>query len=504
MNVIHNFFTKLKILAVNLENETKYLDHALNNESDHEEEAPRKILHELHSEVRNIKADVQKKVETFDNDYKEHSELIRVFQILQQKNCAELEEIEEHFQNYGYEPLHRKDDVPQIEVMHTVVDGTENSEPEHEEQTEEVGSPPSHKKPLPNDSLRTPQLEDFGLGHLMFQNAWGKPECNLPSNPKITEEFPGDRHSSTLQGPIMPKTPKCALKLNDEMLLTPKLEHFGITEHTGYVNDFTLALYNKCAQPESNSCNPIPTTEDPWQTSVSKQVEKDVSVSFMAHQADPKTGDMLNSPLSPVFCTPGLRIHKDSSQVPADEERKSNESVPSPVLPHFETPWLKKQSTCQHFKNEETTTLVEKTAADGFSLEEPQPPAISSENYFLNGCGKSPSPPVMMTDCEILNTPKAPEMTTQITADVLKILQIYDADLRTPHDTRHPFSRQNLTSVNLMTPLGNKSEKENRLAQDEEYMEECATMAPGVERHCVRIKATSSRFPGYLKSEWMD
>ncbi|XP_072332944.1 SKA complex subunit 3 [Scyliorhinus torazame] len=462
MEIIHNFFTKLRILAVNLENETKYLDHALNNETDHEEEAPRKILHELHSEVRNIKADVQKKMETLDNEYKENIELIRAFQILQHKNCALLEEIEEHFQNYGYERLHRKDKGAEMELMNTVMDGIENSEPESEDQNDEVVTP-SHDKPLLNDSLRTPKLEDFGLGHMMFQNAWGVPECNLPSNPQITPEFSGNRHSSTLQCPIMPKTPKCALRLDDEMLLTPKLEHFGITEHTGYVNDFTLALYNKCAQPEINSklfssCNPIPTIkDDPWQASVSKQVETDLS--SMTHQAS-NPGDMLNSPLSPVFCTPGLKIHKNVSQVPADEERKSNNSVSSPVLPHFETPWLKKQSTCQYFQNEETTTLVEKTAADGFNLEKPQPPAISSENYFLNGCDKSPSPPVMMTDCEFPNTPQAPEMTTKITADVLKMLQIYDAELRTPHDTRHKFSRQNLT-VNQMTPFGNKSEKEN-------------------------------------------
>ncbi|XP_048454076.1 spindle and kinetochore-associated protein 3 isoform X2 [Rhincodon typus] len=458
MDPIHNFFTKLRTLAINLENETKYLDHALNNKSDHEEEAPKKILHELHSEVRHIKADVQKRVETFNNECRENSELIRAFQILQQKNCAELEEIEEHFQNYGYEPLSRKDEEPQIKLISTKIDGTENSDPELEKQNNE-GVTPSHEKTL-NDSLRTPQLEDFGLGHLMFQSAWGEPECNQFSNPKITLEFSGNNKcSSTLQGPIIPKTPKCTLRLDDEMLLTPKLEHFGITEHTGYVNDFTLALYNKCAQPETNSGNPIPTTEeDQFVISVSKQIEN-ASESFMTQQADPSTGDFLNSPLSPVFCTPGLKIHKNSSQAPANEERKSNGSLPSPVLPHFETPWLKKQSACQYSENEKTTTPVEKTSSD---LEEPPPPAISFMNCLPNGCNKSPSPPLMIIEHEIPHTPKVPEMTTQITADVLKILLSYDANLRTPHDTRHKFDRRNLTSINLMAPVSRRNtEKEN-------------------------------------------
>ncbi|XP_043547863.1 spindle and kinetochore-associated protein 3 [Chiloscyllium plagiosum] len=457
MDPIHNFFTKLRTLAINLENETKYLDHALNNESDHEEEAPKKILHELHSEVRHIKADVQKKVETLNDEYRENSELIRAFRILQQKNCAELEEIEEHFQNYGYESLSRKNEEPQVKLTSTEKVGTENSEPELEKQNNEVATPP-HEKPL-NDSLRTPQLEDFGLGHLMFQSAWGEPECNQASDPKISLEFSGKECSSILQGPVIPKTPKCTLRLDDEMLLTPKLEHFGITEHTGYVNDFTLALYNKSAQPEMNSCTPIPTTEeDQCVNSVSKQIEN-ASVSSMTQQADPNTGDFLNSPLSPVFCTPGLKIHKDSSLTPANEERKSNGSLPSPVLPCFETPWLKKQSSCQNSKNEKTTTPIEKTSSD---LEQPPPAAIHSMNYLLNGCNKSPSPPLMITEHEIPQTPKAPEMATHITADVLKILLSYDANLRTLHDTRHKYNKHNLTSVNLMAPEPRiNSEKEN-------------------------------------------
>uniref|UniRef100_UPI00398E349C SKA complex subunit 3 n=1 Tax=Pristiophorus japonicus TaxID=55135 RepID=UPI00398E349C len=465
MDATANFFSKLRILAVNLEKETKYLDHALNNESGHEGEASKTILHELHSEVRNIKADVQKKLETLDTEHRENSELIRAFQIMQQKNCADLEEIEEHFQNYGYEPLHGKDEEPQMKLMNTGIEVTENSESEPEEQNDEVVTP-SHEKPLLNDHLRTPQIEDFGLGHLMFQNAWKKPECILLSDPKISQEFSGnyDMHSSTLHGPIIPKTPKCTLQLDDDMMFTPKMEHFGVTEHTGCVNDFTLALYNKRAQLLVDSCNPIPTAEgNPWEISVSKQVEKDVSVSCMSHQALLNTEDVPNSPLPPVFCTPGLKIYKDFSKVPAYEERKSNGSVPSPVLPNFETPWLKKQSTCQHLKKEVTTAPVEESATDRLSLEEPQPPAMSSEHHFLNGYGKSLTPPPMMTDCDILDTPEAPEITTQITADVLKILSSYDVNLRTPHDIRHKFSRQNLTSVDLMISASrNKYEKENR------------------------------------------
>ncbi|XP_051882695.1 spindle and kinetochore-associated protein 3 isoform X2 [Pristis pectinata] len=462
MDVTANFFTKLRILAVNLEKETKYLDYALNNDYDHEEAAPMKILHELHSEVRNIKADLHKKLETLETENRENSILIRAFQTLHQKNSADLEEIEEHFQNYGYEPLHKKDEELQVKLMETETEVAENSEPEPESKSDEVTTP-SHEKPSLNDPLRTPQLEDFGLGHLMFQSAWGVPECPLPSDPKVAQEFSGNcnMHSSTFQDPIRPKTPKRTLQLGDDMLLTPKMESFEIIEHTGCVNDFTLALYNKRDQLKINSCNPLPTAEDhPQKASSSKQIVQNDFLPCMSHQS--VLNDMLDSPLPPVFCTPGLKIHKYNCQVPMDEDRKSDGSIPSPVLPNFETPWLKKQCTSQNLKNEGTKACVQEETSDELGLEEPQPPAMSSDNYFLNGYYKSPSPPPMMTNYEILlDTPKVPEMTTQIPSDVLKILSFYDANLRTPDG--HKSSKENLTSFNLMTPVPkNKFEKENR------------------------------------------
>lgn len=48
---------------------------------------------------------------------------------------------------------------------------------------------------------------------------------------------------------ILPKTPKCRLKMEDYECATPKLEHFGISEHTMCMNeDYTMSLIHKTAQ----------------------------------------------------------------------------------------------------------------------------------------------------------------------------------------------------------------------------------------------------------------
>lgn len=47
----------------------------------------------------------------------------------------------------------------------------------------------------------------------------------------------------------LPKTPKCKLKMDDYECVTPKLEHFGISEHTMCMNeDYTMSLMHKTAQ----------------------------------------------------------------------------------------------------------------------------------------------------------------------------------------------------------------------------------------------------------------
>ncbi|XP_007898858.1 spindle and kinetochore-associated protein 3 [Callorhinchus milii] len=450
MDVTGNFFTKLRNLAVTLEKESKHLEQALNNESvtDHEE-APMRILYEMHSEVRNIKVDFNNKLETLNLQWKQNSEFIRAFQLLHKRFSGELEIIQEHFQKYGYKPLNLRKDEEEPPM------GLTNGETENFEDTEEKSSevsttPP--KKPSLNDPLNTPHMEDFGIGHLMLQNTW-----RLPQNMQTPVQKVTDKDHMKVRGwvPTLPKTPKCTLHLDDEFLCTPKMEDFGITEHTACVNDFTMELYNKSDQPKLDRRHPIPATRADEQT-MRKRTADIPAISFMKQQKVHNTVELLNSPLPPVFCTPGLKIHKKQipvfSHTPEDTER-SSDLLPSPSVPNFETLWMKRKCTQLHLKDEETAEPVEKPGSDRFSSEEPEPPII-----------KSPLPLPKMTNYDhLLNTPQAPEMNMQMSDNVLKILSSYNVNRMTSHDmnTRH-IKSSCFTSVGAVTPVSKKKPaKEN-------------------------------------------
>ena len=86
---------------------------------------------------------------------------------------------------------------------------------------------------------RSPQLSDFGLERYMISQVLPNPPQavnNEKEEPKILTPFS--------KRPLV-KTPKCALKMDDFECVTPKLEHFGISEYTMCLNeDYTMGLKN--------------------------------------------------------------------------------------------------------------------------------------------------------------------------------------------------------------------------------------------------------------------
>ena len=88
-------------------------------------------------------------------------------------------------------------------------------------------------------SPRSPQLSDFGLERYIVSQVLPNPPQavnNQKEEPKILTPF--SKHS-------LVKTPKCALKMDDFECVTPKLEHFGISEYTMCLNDdYTIGLKN--------------------------------------------------------------------------------------------------------------------------------------------------------------------------------------------------------------------------------------------------------------------
>lgn len=109
--------------------------------------------------------------------------------------------------------------------------------------------PASTEKPLVSkDPLRNPRLSDFGLSQYAFSRPW-----SAGKGQHTTNTYQENSKNKTPLKPQTPhtlaKTPKCTLKMDDYECITPKLEQFGISEHTMCMNeDYTISLLRKPAQ----------------------------------------------------------------------------------------------------------------------------------------------------------------------------------------------------------------------------------------------------------------
>lgn len=106
----------------------------------------------------------------------------------------------------------------------------------------------TEKPLLPKDPLHHLQLSDFGLSQYAFSRPWSAVKAQHTTSAhqrKSKNETP-----LKLRTPrALPKTPKCKLKMDDYECVTPKLEHFGISEHTMCMNeDYTMSLIHKTSQ----------------------------------------------------------------------------------------------------------------------------------------------------------------------------------------------------------------------------------------------------------------
>lgn len=122
--------------------------------------------------------------------------------------------------------------VEEERAQHLAVDGETDAAP--------VCMTPAQPPPRTADPMRTPRLSDFGLSGFHLLAPLGEPvPPSVPFAPPTVEP------PALSSLPRVPKTPKCALKM-DEEALTPRLEDFGISEHTMCLNnDFTMDLLRK-------------------------------------------------------------------------------------------------------------------------------------------------------------------------------------------------------------------------------------------------------------------
>ncbi|KFP54622.1 Spindle and kinetochore-associated protein 3, partial [Cathartes aura] len=356
---------------------------------DYEDESPIRVLHDLHCEIRTLKEDVNASLGKSCSEKQAIQEFMKASEVLMQRNAADLGKIRELFQKYGYKP-HVKDSTEKEEVVNSDSTVSVQNKSDEEKADDVPHLPACTEKPLvPKDPLRNPQLSDFGLSQYAFSRPWSGAKGQHTTN--AYQENSKNRTPLKTQTPcILPKTPKCMLKMDDYECVTPKLEHFGISEHTMCMNeDYTMSLIRKTAQTSKKLVK-----KDDHEVNVPKMTSREIMV------------------------TPGPK-----PKVIAENEAK----VVNSNYVHFHTLFSISSFSKVSLEFFSNTTfpyvIVEDLSNEKQYIEDSVPFAVSSDEY-LKHFG-DPSPPKIKHYDQLLNTPPPPEI-TRIPDDVLQILSKYN------------------------------------------------------------------------------
>ncbi|XP_062389439.1 spindle and kinetochore-associated protein 3 [Sardina pilchardus] len=412
------FFAKLRHLVGHLEKDTAHLQEITEsqNHDDTSEGACLATLHELQSDVRGFKSQIQQELVKSKDEREEGVNFIQTWSEKRQQVKEALDLLSSHLEQYGYKPRQPTQKPPvagsecgesesqseageeeeeelEQETGEEDQDAEEEDEDEHPEQHKDLDQlTPERLAPSLFSVMCTPKLTDFGLSELHLQNMlknYGVAQDPTPMAPKgLLSPL-----SAPVQPPV-PKTPKCFLKL-DEDAPTPQLEDFGISEYTMRLNnDFTMDLLRKPPKASSKqSSGPVETIP---QLAPSSLV----------------FSEYMDTPVTPEIRTPGFRIMKKAPpHTPAQSCHNNPDSPPSqsndlisPELPTFETPYVRKLLSVQKdIKSDEPAS---------------QKPGLSSafeRAPALNGPRSStsediPEMPVKPCDAELQRTPEMPSL----------------------------------------------------------------------------------------------
>ncbi|NWR92588.1 SKA3 protein, partial [Furnarius figulus] len=439
---------------------------------DSEDESPIRVLHDLHCEVKTLKEAVNASLGTSCSKKQAVHDFMKASELLMQRNAADLGKIRELFQKYGYEP-HVKDSTESVQNK------------SDEEKAKDILHLPTstEKPPLPKNPPCDPQLSDFGLSRYAFSRPWSAVKTQQTTN--AYQQKSKNETLLKMQTPCtLPKTPKCRLKMDDYECVTPKLEHFGISEHTMCMNeDYTMSLMHKTPQTMRNPVSSIfymsfhvavanaawkyilyapavettqfkdfrsfrnINTENNLQSiqlikkgdnggNVPEMTPKETMVTSVSKSnMRAKKADWMASPMEFMFCTPNVKVSsKKNSKVLSRSPGTKKLPLPSrtvtPQHPDFRTRSPETKEELPLPSHTEEVNLGEKTesatkngAKDKQSKEGSIPFAVSPDEY-LKHLG-DPSPPIIKNYDQLLDTPPPPEI-TRIPDDVLQILCKYN------------------------------------------------------------------------------
>ncbi|XP_069058360.1 spindle and kinetochore-associated protein 3 isoform X1 [Pleurodeles waltl] len=402
-SVTETFFGKLRHLATTLEKETKQLEHEFNQEhsdsEDYEDKCPMKVLHELNSEMRSLKGEIQVTIDASVSKERDLSAFLKACRLLKQRTKSDLEQVQDVFEKYGYKtPVANHSDTEQgVENSDGNLPGeSAEDDPSKREKCEDKTTVPgSQKIPASGDFLHLPPLSDFGLSQYQFSSTWG-PQGDKPTKAVTTQMKAQNCASKDLSDNLVlsiPKTPKWA-SMVDGMNLN---------------DDYTMALF-KVKVPEKSNVLQKGGNEVSQAllsgTTMAEVLDVPVPPTQLSHSKED-----IRSPSAPAFRTPGLKSVKEEGTVcaatPKREEPAVSDDTSTPSLPQFETPWLKKCVT--QVNKEDTTEDILKT-----NNLCPVQPEVPSQLMFVSEFYEKPvglsAPPEVMDYEDFLVTPKRPEL----------------------------------------------------------------------------------------------
>uniref|UniRef100_A0A8C5P8B7 Spindle and kinetochore associated complex subunit 3 n=1 Tax=Leptobrachium leishanense TaxID=445787 RepID=A0A8C5P8B7_9ANUR len=316
MSLVTNFFGKLRSVAVTLEKETKKLEQVFTKEDeDYEDESPMRVLHNLHSEIKDLKRNLQSTIEKNQHTGQELNAFIKVCKVMQQRTASDIMQIKEMFENYGYTPLNSSSADGEMENGNPKSETDEQST--YDSEPDARPAVPALEKPESSwDLLRGPQLSDFGLSHYQFSSTLNL-MSNTPHVKQPAEEAARPAFKDTYPVNVA-KTPKCALRMEDDFT---QVAHFGISDfNTNFNDDYTIALLNKKAQ--KSLSQPKKDTSDAHPSKSLKNL-----LATPSHLSHWTNYDNVDSPTPPVFLTPGLKIHKKENVLACDTEPLQSEEA---------------------------------------------------------------------------------------------------------------------------------------------------------------------------------
>uniref|UniRef100_A0A3B5AJ44 Spindle and kinetochore associated complex subunit 3 n=1 Tax=Stegastes partitus TaxID=144197 RepID=A0A3B5AJ44_9TELE len=327
MDPTSQFFSRLRKLAVTLESETVRLQGAFENRRRDPDSGEPHILYVINPAL--LQGQIQEELLQQRTRENEVNSFLEACRVMEQRVSQDIQTLKAHWENYGYQAPTQEADAEDPAEDET--NSAEREEGSQEEDGATLCSPPP-SAPTFSGVLRTPQLSDFGLSEVQIKRALAGAEwCSeVPPMPEMSLPHPA---LTTPAPPLLPLTPKCALRMDDDELQTPQMHDFGVSEHSMCLNNtFTMNLLQKNVEkPQRNT-----------RAAVNELHKRDLCDFVLL----PSAGT-LESPELPVLCTPGFKLKKTSARCASPALGSSEPGSPggpnlpgTPEVPAFQTPYV--------------------------------------------------------------------------------------------------------------------------------------------------------------------